>query len=71
MYKVIYWRFGRRYMTEYSTRSEANKQFNLITEHEIGFPECILDENDVILRDGKKNVIGLRENKKGNVYNFG
>lgn len=69
LYKVVYWRYGKREIEECETLSEANRQFNYIGEYEIGFAECILDENNIILRDGKEYVIGIKkEKRKGTKY---
>jgi hypothetical protein len=37
MFKVVFWRYGKRMIEEYKTRAEANKEFNFISEYEIGF----------------------------------
>jgi hypothetical protein len=71
MYKLILWRYGTRIIEEYETRAEANKQFNLTGEYELGFSECILDHNNRIIRDGKQNVLGIKKEKRmGKVYQF-
>ena len=71
MYKLVFWRYRKRIVEEFDTRAEANKQFNFVGEHEIGFAECILDQDDKIIRDGKQGVFGIKKEKRmGNVYNF-
>jgi hypothetical protein len=71
MYKVVLWRYGTRIIEEYKTRAEANREFNFTSEYEIGFPECILDQNNMIIRDGKQGVLGIKKEKRmGTVYQF-
>jgi hypothetical protein len=71
MFKVVFWRHGKRIVEEYGDIAEAHRQFNFIGEYELGFSECILDQNDKIIRDGKNGVIGIRqENRVGKIYNF-
>jgi hypothetical protein len=59
MYKVITWRYGKRYAFEFGSFEEANNFFEADTDEH--FAEFILDENGNVLRDGKENVIGYRE----------
>lgn len=71
MYKVVFWRYGKREIEEFTTRAETNKEFNFIGEYEIGFSDCILDDQNRIIRDGKKGVFGIRkENRIGKEYLF-
>lgn len=59
MYKVVYWRHGKKIEEEHNTIQEAHRNFNFISDYEIGFPECILDEQNKIVRS---NV--LREGRR-------
>lgn len=71
MYKLIFWRYGKREVEEIKTLAEANRQFNYIGEFDIGFSDCIVDENNIIVRDGKKGVFGIKkENRKGTEFIF-
>lgn len=69
MFKIVFWRYGHRMVEEFETRAEANKQFNFIGEYELGFSECILDQDNRIIRDGKERVLGIKKEKRtGTVY---
>ena len=57
VYTIVFDRYGKVEFEEVETRAEANRQFNFISEYGIGFPEFILDENNVIIRDGVQNNI--------------
>lgn len=53
MFKIVYWRYGKRIEEEHSTLQEAHRRFNNISDYELGFPECILDENNKIIRTNR------------------
>jgi hypothetical protein len=69
MYRVVYWRLGVRHTESFDTLEDAKREFELISNFGYGFPECIMDENDVIVVDGKKGVIGINHKSRiGEVY---
>jgi len=68
MYKVIHWRYGIRYINKCSDLPDARYIFNSIDNSGEGFSECILDKNNIIVRDGFKNVLGLNKNRRGEIY---
>jgi hypothetical protein len=71
LYKVVFWRHGQQMIEEYETRADANRGFNFISEYEVGFSDCILDQDNKIIRDGMKGVIGIKkENRIGRDYIF-
>ncbi len=71
MFKVVYFRYGKRYISEKETIQAANEEFELIREYEVGFPDCILDQNNVIVRDGKEFVMGIEKiNRVGLKYDL-
>lgn len=71
MFKVVFFRYGKRCITENETIDQAHKEFNSIREFEVGFPDCILDENNIIVRDGKEFVMGIEKtNRVGLKYDL-
>lgn len=68
MFKLFYHRYGKINLSECQTREEAYREANYITDYEVGFVDCITDENNVIIYDGLQNVIGVTSNRKGEVY---
>lgn len=71
MYKVVYYRYGKRKIEEYPTLEEAHRQFNFIGYFGNGFSEYILDENNIIVRDGKIGVTHRKsESKVGLKYEY-
>ena len=63
MYKIIYWRYGHKTEECYSTIEESHKHYNFISDYEIGYPECIVDESNVVVRSNNLKVRG-----KGDKY---
>ncbi|MFC8686019.1 hypothetical protein [Brevibacillus porteri] len=67
MYKAVVWRYGYRSVTEFDSYESA-KLFEEYADNM--FVECILDENDYILKDNKKLVIGIKQNNERRKYVF-
>lgn len=61
------WRYGCRYIEEVDTLKDAEFFAEYMDE---AFVEYILDEQDVIVNDYKKHVIGVWENRQGEKYIF-
>ena len=66
MYTVVFHRYGEVLFEKAETKAEAHEEFDFINDFEIGFPEFILNESNVIIRDGigdtllsrKRSVLG-------------
>lgn len=61
IYKVIYHRYGNKEVEECETLEEAKHFCEYTTDSGEGFPEYILDKNDIIIYDGKEFVVGIEE----------
>lgn len=68
MFKVVLWRYGNRMLIKSKTYEEALEDFD--DSDGRSFTECILDENDVIINDGFKSVLGRGNSREGQIYKF-
>ncbi|AYD80910.1 hypothetical protein PPK13_gp08 [Bacillus phage Ray17] len=68
MFKIFYHRYGKINLSECQTKGEAYREANYITNYGLGFVDCITDENNVVVYDGMRNVVGINSNRKGKVY---
>lgn len=69
-WKTVCWRYGQRTVTEHTDKDEAYREGKIGADLGNHFFECLLDENDVIVYDGRKSVIGMKGDRKGQVYNW-
>lgn len=71
MFKAVVWRYGVRYIEEFETKDEATNFGEYGSDEGWHFFECVLDENDIVIYDGKPDVIGTRyESEVGEKYKF-
>ncbi|WP_374187412.1 hypothetical protein ACEPPU_23985 [Priestia aryabhattai] len=70
MYKVVYHRYGKKYIEDdYETLEKAKSFAEYLSDYGEGFPEYILDDKDIIVWDGSDFVVGIEhENMVGKLY---
>jgi len=71
MYKTVTWVYGSRVVNEFEDKESAMDFGEWGSDYGEHFFECVLDENDIIIYDGKESVIGIDDDSRvGGKYIF-